>query len=458
MTIRLHDTLTRQKVDLEPRTPGQVSMYVCGPTVYDVPHLGHARTALTYDVLRRYLEYQGYDVHMISNVTDIDDKIIARAADEGRTEPDVAAEFTKVYIDQLDALDVLPPTDRPHATEHVDGMIRVISGLVERGAAYVVEGSGVYFDVPGLDRYGELSGRTVDVLLEGAGSRVDVDEAKRSPLDFALWKSAKPGEPTWDTPWGPGRPGWHTECVAMSMEILGEGFDIHGGGSDLMFPHHENELAQALAAGQESARIWVHSAMVNVSGEKMSKSLGNFTTLGDVLEVHDPRALRLLLLQTHYRHTTEVGAEALAAAEEGVRRLDSFLRRLGQAGVEPNGHDGVATLRFAEAMDDDLGTPQAVEVLFALVRDGNSALDDDDHSAAAAAGGTLIELADALGLKVGDQRMPSEDDAEIDALVAARTAARTAKDFAEADRIRDELAERDVVIEDGPTGTTWYRS
>ncbi|MEO1060398.1 MAG: cysteine--tRNA ligase [Actinomycetota bacterium] len=458
MTIRLHDTLTRQKVDLEPRTPGQVSMYVCGPTVYDVPHLGHARTALTYDVLRRYLEWQGYDVHLVSNVTDIDDKIIARAADEGRTEPDVAAEYTKVYVDQLDALDVLPPHDRPHATEHIEGMIDVIGDLVSRGAAYVVEGSGVYFDVPALEGYGELSGRTVEMLLEGAGSRVDVDETKRSPLDFALWKSAKPGEPTWDTPWGPGRPGWHTECVAMSMSILGEGFDIHGGGTDLAFPHHENELAQATAIGKRFANVWVHSAMINVSGEKMSKSLGNFTTLGDVLERHDPRALRLLLLQTHYRHTTEVGPEALAAAEEGVRRFDSFLRRLAQAGVEPNGNDGVATLRFAEAMDDDLGTPQAVEVLFGLVRDGNSALDADDHSAAAAAGGTLIELADAVGLRIGDQQMPSEGDAEIDELVAARTEARAARDFTEADRIRDELAARNIVIEDGPTGTTWYRS
>ncbi|MEM9038217.1 MAG: cysteine--tRNA ligase, partial [Actinomycetota bacterium] len=301
MTVRLFDTRRRTKVDLEPRTPGTVSMYVCGPTVYDVPHLGHARTALTYDVLRRYLEWRGLEVVHVSNVTDIDDKIIARAAAEGRTEPEVASEYTKVYVDQLDALDILPPTVRPHATEFVDGMVEVIEQLVDDGKAYVIEGSGVYFDVPGLDGYGSLSGRTVEQLLEGAGSRVDVDDEKRSPLDFALWKSAKPNEPTWDTPWGAGRPGWHTECVAMAGKILGEDFDIHGGGDDLTFPHHENELAQAAALCQGFATFWVHSAMINVSGEKMSKSLGNFTTLGDVLERYDPRALRLLLLQTHYR-------------------------------------------------------------------------------------------------------------------------------------------------------------
>lgn len=433
-------------------------MYVCGPTVYDVPHLGHARTALTYDVLRRYLEWRGLTVVHVSNVTDIDDKIIARAAAEGRSEPDVAGEYTKVYVDQLDALDVLPPNVRPHATEFVDGMVEVIERLVDAGAAYVIEGRGVYFDVPGLDGYGSLSGRTVEQLLEGAGSRVDVDDDKRSPLDFALWKSAKPDEPTWDTPWGAGRPGWHTECVAMATQLLGEEFDIHGGGDDLAFPHHENELAQAAALQQGFARHWVHSAMVNVSGEKMSKSLGNFTTLGDVLERFDPRALRLLLLQTHYRHTTEVGPEALSAAEEGLRRLDAFVRRVGQAGVAPAGRDDAAVERFVAAMDDDLGTPQATEVVFALVRDGNSALDAGDLGGAATAAATVDELTTALGLRVGAADRGGDDAAEIDALVEARSAARAARDFAEADRVRDELAARGVVLEDGPDGTTWHRA
>ncbi|MEM9611079.1 MAG: cysteine--tRNA ligase [Actinomycetota bacterium] len=458
MTVRLFDTRRRTKVDLEPRTPGTVSMYVCGPTVYDVPHLGHARTALTYDVLRRYLEWRGLKVVHVSNVTDIDDKIIARAAAEGRTEPEVASEYTKVYVDQLDALDILPPTVRPHATEFVDGMVEVIEQLVDDGKAYVIEGSGVYFDVPGLDGYGSLSGRTVEQLLEGAGSRVDVDDEKRSPLDFALWKSAKPNEPTWDTPWGAGRPGWHTECVAMASKILGEDFDIHGGGDDLTFPHHENELAQAAALCQGFATFWVHSAMINVSGEKMSKSLGNFTTLGDVLERYDPRALRLLLLQTHYRRTTEVGPEALTAAEEGVRRLDAFVRRLGQAEVEPTGQDEPAVARFIEAMDDDMGTPQAIEVVFGLVRDANSALDAGDHADAATAAATLFELTGALGLRVGAEDAVGDDDAEIDALVEARGAARAAKDFAEADRLRDELAARGIVLEDGAGGTTWHRA
>ncbi len=462
MTIRLYDTLRRAVVPLETRAPGEVSMYVCGPTVYDVPHVGHARTALTYDVLRRYLAWRGLRVRMVTNITDIDDKIIARAAAEGRGEPEVAEQFTEVYVDQLDALGVLAPDERPHATAHVAGMVDVIAELVDAGSAYAVEGRGVYFDVPGHRGYGRLTGRDVQDLLEGAGSRVDVDEHKRSPLDFALWKEAKPGEPSWSTPWGAGRPGWHTECVAMSAALLGDEFDVHGGGDDLAFPHHENELAQAEALDRRFARHWVHSGMVNVGGDKMSKSLGNFTTLGDVLAGRDPRALRLLLLQTHYRHTTEVGSAALGAAAEGVRRLDAAVRRIRRAGVEVGGRDAAAVGRFTEVMDDDLGTPQAAEVLFGLARSANAALDAGEDDRAGEAVATLVELGGALGLvlddEAGDATTRTAGDAtEIDELVARRTQARRDRDFATSDVIRDELAARGVVVEDGPDGTIWHR-
>jgi cysteinyl-tRNA synthetase len=459
--VRVYDTLQRQVVQLDTRTPGVVSMYVCGPTVYDAPHVGHARTALTYDVIRRYLTWRGYRVDVVSNVTDIDDKIIARAAEQGRAEPELAEEYTKVYVDEMERLGILPPSDRPHATEFIEEMVELIGELIAEGAAYVVEGKGVYFDASSLDGYGRLSGRDRRQLLDDAGARVEVDEDKRSPIDFALWKSAKPGEPTWDTPWGPGRPGWHTECVAMSLDILGDGFDVHGGGDDLVFPHHENEMAQATATGHAFARYWVHSAMVNVAGEKMSKSLGNFTTLGDVLDRFDPRALRLLALQSHYRSTMEVHGDGLGAAAEAVRRLDTFVRRVVAAGGALDGVDldGDAVGRFRTAMDDDFGTPAAMDVVFGLVRAGNTALDAGDLPAAEAAAATVVELAGALGLAVGgDESLDVEDSPRIDDLVAERNRARAERDFATADRIRDELAAEGIVVEDSPAGTTWHRA
>ncbi|HAN07246.1 MAG TPA: cysteine--tRNA ligase, partial [Acidimicrobiaceae bacterium] len=272
MTLQIFDTMQRRKVPFESRRSGEVAMYVCGPTVYDVPHLGHGRTALTYDMIRRYLGWSGFVVTMASNVTDIDDKIIRRAEIENRTESDVADEFTIAYDKQMSRLEILPADSRPHATQFIEGMIDVIGQLLKNGAAYELDGKGIYFSVQNDTSYGKLAGRSLDQLLEDAGSRVGVDESKNSPLDFALWKSAKPGEPSWETPWGKGRPGWHTECVAMSLSALGEGFDIHGGGDDLTFPHHQNELAQVNALGKPFARHWIHSSMVNVSGEKMSKS------------------------------------------------------------------------------------------------------------------------------------------------------------------------------------------
>mgnify|MGYP003349031096 CR=1 FL=1 len=352
--VCLHDTLAGRKVDLEPRNPGAVSFYVCGPTVYDVPHLGHGRTAVAFDTIRRYLEWRGYDVTFVSNITDIEDKIIGRAAREGSTEPEVAARYEDAYWSEMDRLAVRRPDDTPHATAYIDQMLRLIGELIDGGHAYVIEGQGVYFAVTTYPGYGELSHRRLDDLLEGAGARVEVDEAKRSPVDFALWKAAKPGEPDWDSPWGRGRPGWHIECSAMSLDLLGEGFDIHGGGDDLAFPHHENERAQAEAAGHRFARHWIHSGMVMVGGEKMSKSLGNFTTLGEAIDAHGGRALRIAVLQTHYRSQTELGPTEIEAAAKAVDRLDALVRRAEAAGITPGAElDGVAVAAFRRAMDDD---------------------------------------------------------------------------------------------------------
>ena len=371
--LRVYDTATRAVRDFEPRTPGRVSMYVCGPTVYDVPHVGHGRTHLTFDVMRRYLVWRGFEVTFVSNITDVEDRIIDRAAERGTTEAELATTFEREYWEQMDRLGVLRPTEMPHATEFVEQMQQLIVELVARGAAYVIEGQGVYFSVESFPGYGELSHRRVADLIEGAGARVEVDEQKRSPVDFALWKAAKPGEPAWDSRWGPGRPGWHIECSAMSLEILGEGFDVHGGGDDLVFPHHENERAQAEAAGHAFARYWLHSGMVVVGGEKMSKSLGNFTNLSDALDRHGARAFRMLVLQTQYRSPMEIGDTELRQSAAAVGRLDAFARRARAAGVVPAGPPALDA--FVAAMDDDFDTPKAIAVVFETVRRGNAALD-----------------------------------------------------------------------------------
>jgi cysteinyl-tRNA synthetase len=460
MPVRIHDTMTRDKVALEPREPGKVSIYVCGPTVYDVPHIGHGRTAIVFDTIRRYLEWTGLDVTYVTNVTDVEDKIIRRAAETGTTEPDVAARFEAAYFDEMARLGVRKPDRLPHATEYIGPMQALIGELVSSGSAYTVDGEngGVYFDVTTFPSYGALPHRTLEQLLDSAGARVEVDEAKRNPVDFALWKAAKPGEPAWDSPWGRGRPGWHIECSAMSLDLLGEGFDLHGGGDDLVFPHHENERAQAEGAGHRFARHWIHSAMVQVGGEKMSKSLGNFTTLAEALDAYGPRAFRMAVLQTHYRRAMELGDRELSAAAAAVDRLDALFRRAAVAGIDPTGAplDDASVERFRAAMDDDFGTPAAVAAVFDVVSAANGAIDDGDRERAASMLATVAELAGVLGIEVGGRA--AEPDAEIDALVAARDAARAAKDYAEADRIRAELASRGVTLEDTAGGTTWHRS
>jgi cysteinyl-tRNA synthetase len=454
--IRLHDTLAREKVELVPRDPGRVSIYVCGPTVYEVPHVGHGRAALEFDVIRRYLEWRGIDVSFISNITDVEDKIIARAAEEGSTEPEVAQRYEAAYWTEMDRLGVRRPDALPRATAYIDGMVKLIGELVDSGRAYVVEGQGVYFDVNAFSEYGELAHRRLDDLVGSAGARVEVDERKRNPVDFALWKAVKPGEPAWDSPWGKGRPGWHIECSAMSLDLLGEGFDIHGGGDDLIFPHHENERAQAQGAGHRFARYWVHNGMVMVGDEKMAKSLGNFTTLKDALDAHGPRAMRMAVLQTHYRSPVEIGDRELDAAGEAVARLDALARRARVAGVPTEASlEESAVTEFREAMDDDFGTPEAMAAVFRTARDTNSAIDDGDLDRAARGLATVRDLSGALGLELDDGS--GADDAEIDALVRRRDEARQAGNFDEADRIRAELAARGITLEDTPTGTIWHR-
>ena len=430
-------------------------MYVCGPTVYDLPHLGHGRFTLVFDVLRRYLLFSDLDVTYVSNITDIDDNIIGRAEREGRSEPEVAAEYEQRWWEAMDRLGVLRPDHIPHATAYVEGMVSTISELLERGVAYSLD-DGIYLDTSKVDGYGLLAGQPLDSLR--AGARVEAELDKRSPLDFALWKAAKPGEPSWEAPFGAGRPGWHTECVVMSLSLLGDGFDLHGGGLDLKFPHHENERAQAVALGRPFAQHWAHNGWVMVEGEKMSKSLGNFTSLTDLLERSDGRAYRLLVLRSHYRAPIEVTTETIADAERGLERLDALARRLGiSSGSAPlrrseaEAIDEVAVSRFVSLMDDDLQTPQALALVFDLVGEANSALDAGDAGRGEELGRTVALLAGAMGLSLEGQR--AEVDAPARALAAERDLARAARDFARADALRDQLEESGWIVEDGAEGT-----
>lgn len=441
----------RKLVDFVPREEGKVGIYVCGPTVQSEPHVGHGRYAVAFDVIRRYLVWRGFDVTYVSNITDVEDKIIAAAEETGQSVEELAVRMTERFSTSFKRLGVLAPDIEPKATEHIPEMLDLIARLIDRGLAYARDGD-VYFSVKTLEHYGELSGRKPDELR--SGYRIEVDEAKEDPLDFALWKAAKPGEPTWESPWGPGRPGWHIECSAMASKYLGEGFDIHGGGLDLVFPHHENEVAQSEgASGETFARYWLHNGMVNLGGEKMAKSTGRIVELEGILDSHGGRALRMLYVRAHYRSPIEYAEVLLAEAEESLDRLDRFRER-----VEPGPPNIEAIARFTEVMDDDFGTSQAVSLMFDLIRDGNRLLDEGEDASALA--GAVEVIVSVLGLDDAEEAPITEgalSDAEIEDLVGLREEARTRRDFTAADEIRDRLAEAGVVIEDNPHGTRWVR-
>jgi cysteinyl-tRNA synthetase len=461
--LRLNSTLHRAVVPFEPRDEGKVSMYVCGPTVQGAPHIGHGRSAVAFDVIRRYLMWSGFEVTYVRNITDIEDKIIAAAAETGESVETLAERMTARFTEGYEALGVLAPDLEPKATEHIPEIIELIQVLVDRGLAYPSDGD-VYFSVRAQEDYGKLSGRNPDELR--SGYRIEVGESKHDPLDFALWKGAKPGEPWWDSPWGAGRPGWHIECSAMATKYLGEGFDIHGGGTDLIFPHHENEIAQSESAtGTSFARYWLHNGMVNLAGEKMAKSTGLLVDLASITAKHGGRPLRLLMLRAHYRSPIEYSDELLVESEDALERLQRFRDR-----VTPGEPDPEALARFSEAMDDDFGTPQAVSLLFDLVRDGNRALDEvEDASAIAGAVETIVGvlgLDDAsmpaeTALDLGDLAtrfgLEGEGDDLVDRLVELRARARKDRRFDEADAIRDGLEQAGVSLEDGPRGTRWVR-
>ncbi len=453
MTLRFTNTLGGAKESFEPIDPPRVGVYVCGPTVYDVPHVGHARAAVVFDVLRRHLTWRGFDVLFVRNVTDVDDKIINRANDDGIDPAIVAERYTRVYDDAMRALGVLPPDVAPRASGHIIEMQETIARLVDRGIAYAAEGS-VYFAVEKFPDYGRLSGRSLDEMVNR--ERVEPAPGKHHPLDFALWKGAKPGEPSWPSPWGPGRPGWHIECSAMSMRYLGMPFDIHGGGADLIFPHHENEIAQSEAAEASApfARWWLHNGHVQISGEKMSKSLRNYVLVEEVLADHPPQVLRMLILGAHYRSQIAYGPDALQEAANVWERFRAFLR------AAPEGSDGQADDLlgpYGEAMDDDLNTPEAISALHALVGEGNRALEAGDP---ARAGEVRSAVARGLELLGCDPATEAADTAIVGRLVelllAQRDEARAAKDFARSDEIRARLAEAGVRVEDSPQGARWY--
>lgn len=464
MTLRLYNTATREVSALEPVTPGRVSIYHCGLTVQGPPHIGHIRKEVVFDVLRRWLVHQGLEVAIVANVTDIDDKILQKGAEQGRDWFAVAYENERALHQAYDVLGCIPPTYEPRATGHVPEMLEMIRELIERGHAYVAEdGSGdVYFDVRSWPAYGELSNQRIDDMQAAEDAP---PEGKRDPRDFALWKGHKDGEPetaAWPTPWGRGRPGWHLECSAMAAKYLGDEFDIHGGGLDLRFPHHENELAQSRAAGQAFARVWMHNAMVNLGGAKMAKSVGNTLMVSEVVKRVRPIALRYYLIAAHYRSIIDFSEESLAEAAVAFERIEGFVRRATEltGGAEP----ALTCAEFAEAMDDDLATPAALAAIQGVVAEGNKALAGGDADAARGALAAVRAMLDVLGLDPlapnwsADTASASADQALgvlVGALLEQRQAARAAKDFATADVVRDQLASAGIEIEDTPQGPRW---
>ncbi|MBK0865639.1 MULTISPECIES: cysteine--tRNA ligase [unclassified Saccharopolyspora] len=459
MSLHLHDTATRTTREFHPRCGGVASIYVCGATVQGVPHVGHVRSGLNFDVLRRWLRHTGYDVRLIRNVTDIDDKIINKAAEAGRPWWEWAATHERAFEHAYDQLGCLPPSALPRATGHIGQMSELIERLIDKGHAYATGGD-VYFSVSSWsEEYGRLSGQRLDEVQQGEVAAA----GKRDPRDFTLWKAAKPGEPSWPTPWGEGRPGWHLECSAMATSYLGSEFDIHGGGLDLVFPHHENELAQSNAAGDPFARYWMHNAWVTMSGEKMSKSLGNMLTIPAVLERARASELRYYLVGPHYRSTVEFSEEGLTEASTTYRRIESFLHRVVQrtGSVE----HGEVRPEFAAAMDDDLSTPQAIAAVHTTIRDGNAALDAGDDAAARTAAASVRTMTDVLGLDPLSPQWAEDSGADdaarraltelVDGLLEQRQKARAERDFATADLLRDRLLASGVAVEDTPDGPLW---
>ena len=458
--LKIYNSLTRQKEVFTPIHPGKVGMYVCGVTIYDLCHIGHGRTFVSFDVVSRYLRYSGYDLTFVRNITDIDDKIIKRAAENGESCESLTERLIGEMHADFDALGMKRPNVEPRATQFIAEIIALCERLIERGFAYVASNGDVMFEVSKYDDYGRLSKQDLDQLQ--AGARVDIDMAKRSPLDFVLWKMSKPGEPTWESPWGPGRPGWHIECSAMNSSILGDHFDIHGGGSDLQFPHHENEIAQSCCAHDgQYVNTWMHSGMVMIDREKMSKSLGNFFTIRDVLNHYDPETVRYFLMSGHYRSQLNYSEDNLKQARSALERLYTSLRGLDTSVEAVGGEEFVA--RFKEAMDDDFNTPEAYSALFDMAREINR-LKTDDIAAASLLGARMRELADILGLLSQDpetflQGGAGEEDnvAEIEGLIQQRLDARATKDWAAADDARDKLLAMGIILEDGAQGTTWRR-
>jgi cysteinyl-tRNA synthetase len=461
--LRIHNSLTGEKEEFKPLLPNQVRMYVCGMTNYDYIHVGHARMLVAFDLVQRYLRSLGFEVTYVRNITDIDDKIIERAAANGENWADLARRFTVAMHEDCAVLGLQQPDLEPRATEFIGPIIAMIQTLIEKGYAYEASSGDVMYSVRKFPQYGRLSGKKIDDLR--SGSRVQVDEAKHDPLDFVLWKRAKPGEPFWESPWGLGRPGWHIECSAMSTSLLGSYFDLHGGGEDLKFPHHENEIAQSCAACDSPfVRLWMHNGFVRVNDEKMSKSLGNFFTVREVLKtLRDPEVLRFFLLSSHYRGPINYSAAQLAQADETLLGLYRALKDSGSAhGIAA---DPAEVARFRQAMDDDFNTPEALAVLQGVARGLNSAKAAGDVTKASLAAATLRAMGDILGVLQQDPDVylkrsagtKNLSDQEIEALLNARRVARAAKDFAESDRIRDMLTAAGVVLEDKPGGSTEWR-
>ncbi len=473
MAIRIYNTLSKRKEPFEPLHPGKVGMYVCGPTVYDSCHIGHARSVVVFDVIVRYFRARGFAVTYVRNFTDVDDKIIQRANQLGIKAEALAEKYIAEFYRDMDALLVERATHEPRATEHIGGIIDLTQKLIEKNSAYPVDGD-VYYAVESFGDYGKLSGRNLEDME--AGARVEVDQRKKNPFDFALWKAAKPGEPSWDSPWGKGRPGWHIECSAMSSGFLGETFDIHGGGKDLIFPHHENEIAQSEAAsGKPFARYWIHNGFVNINQEKMSKSLGNFLMVKDVITRFHPEAVRLFLLSNHYRSPIDFSDQALEEAVSGLDKIYALIGRIDETtgrGIQAAG-GGQSWIRFCEAMDDDFNTAKGIGILFEAVRTGNRIMDENAghhpgiQSQLNAIREDILRMGPVLGIVTQDPASYFEtkrravletapiDAQEIEQLVADRFAARKAKDWTAADRIRDRLTQLGIVLEDRADGTVW---